>query len=195
MSRDAQGNGSGVCVCDQCDDETRTSTSAVCGSDSRTYHSLCQLQRAACLARSSVHLAHEGACSLSGEQFNSNGVDTIRRLCDAETARGLCSDQELCFETFSANNGTSKWACECADCDEDGDEDGAEDEDEEKDDVKQAAGAGPTPAQGEGMGGETSGGWVCGSDGNSYRSECLLRRHSCRSKTSVELLYIGRCRE
>lgn len=155
----------------------------MCGSDSRTYPSLCQLKRAACLRRSTLRAEHDGACR---EELNGSVDETIRRMCDAATARGLCSDQELCFETINARNGTREWACECAQCDS-----SAEDDDNEFDE-RQEPHSPTTPVDTTQA---IAAGWVCGSDGNSYRSECLLRRHSCRSKTSIDVLYTGRCRK
>ena len=36
---------------------------------------------------------------------------------------------------------------------------------------------------------------VCGSDGETYINECELRKQSCTTKTSIKVLYQGKCGE
>ena len=37
--------------------------------------------------------------------------------------------------------------------------------------------------------------WVCGSDGNDYRSECDLQRSACREKRTITIHFNGKCGE
>lgn len=53
----------------------------VCGSDSRTHDSECELQRAACLLGRELRVLHAGACGKKdGIAACMNGIHDLRRL-------------------------------------------------------------------------------------------------------------------
>uniref|UniRef100_A0A8C4Q720 Agrin n=1 Tax=Eptatretus burgeri TaxID=7764 RepID=A0A8C4Q720_EPTBU len=80
---------------------------AVCGTNGRTYGSLCHLRAAACVMRMDIRVAHRGECDLCGDcKFGA--------VCSEVTGLCMCPDQ--CVETKVPTCGTDglTYKSECA---------------------------------------------------------------------------------
>ena len=171
QSTDGSSHNQGKCVCiDQCPEDTNPQhtdrQSFVCGSDGRTYSSLCELQRQSCNNDYSIGFVEDGAC-----QSGTSGA--LVTPCSREVATVFCDDKESCFERNV--NGNASVVCECPAC------------------STRSVNDEPNSQRFAFLDGNSNS--VCGSDGNTYNSECLLRRHACLVKTSIYVLYPGSCRK
>ncbi|XP_066966425.1 agrin-like [Macrobrachium rosenbergii] len=121
--------GQAECECPKCGGEYEP----VCGSDRRTYHSRCLLERNNCVERESVQLLHEGPCDAC------KGID--------------CGEFGMC-EVDSEGFGRCSCHTNCS---------------------------------------QALGGQVCGSDGETYASECHLHMKACSSQNQIKVSHKGNC--
>ncbi|XP_059489146.1 agrin-like isoform X2 [Neocloeon triangulifer] len=194
----------GIAKC-ECPAECEPVLRPTCGDDGRTYDSVCQLKRAACLAKRRVAVAHAGACGSAGpcsRHVCSLGAQCVEKgdglpycecpTCPAEFSPACGSDGlsydnecklrlEACLRKKEITllydglcNGCESKQCDFyAVCESDG-------SGSSKCVCPQICPADVLSA-------------VCGSDGRTYRSECELRIHACKTQKMLLVAHKGDC--
>ncbi|XP_072771994.1 agrin isoform X1 [Nerophis lumbriciformis] len=197
-----------TCVCaTECVD----SHQPVCGSDSTTYGSECELHVHACRTQTDLQVVSQGECKSCGHTVCSWGARCVQSKCECPP----CSDpsfspvcgsdgatyQNQCeLRLSSCQQERSIQVVKAGSCDEDcgsgGSGSGAEnceldrcrlfgglwDEDAEEDRCLCDFTCHTVPhAQ------------VCGSDGKSYKNECELKKSRCERREHLTLRHLGAC--
>ncbi|XP_067005728.2 agrin-like [Anabrus simplex] len=192
----------GIAKC-ECPPECEPVMRPVCGRDGRTYPSLCELKRAACLTKKNIEVAYTGACGGMGP-CSTHSCD-FGALCVERAGLPLC-ECPVCpaeFDPVCGSDGISYGnecklrleacqhrrdisilykglcnGCESRKCDYYA--------------ICESDGSGTAKC----VCPETCvdvRAPVCGTDGNTYKSECELRVSACRNKQFVIVAYKGDC--
>ncbi|XP_030843085.1 agrin isoform X4 [Strongylocentrotus purpuratus] len=173
------------CVCTPCPEVF----TPVCGSDGLTHSSMCHMEEASCMERTDITLAKEGVCDGS----NIIGCQTpacnktegaVSPVCgtDGNNYPGLCALQEAACEAGIdiqvAINGPCE-SCETTNCSHGS--------------FCQMTPDGPTCTCSDHC--QTINLPVCGSDGETYASECKLNVMACNARKNITVVSYGACED
>ncbi|XP_063965931.1 agrin-like isoform X1 [Lytechinus pictus] len=173
------------CVCTPCPEVYKP----VCGSDGMTYSSVCHMEEASCMESTDITLANEGAC----DGPNPIGCQTpacnqtegaVTDVCgtDGITYPGLCAMQQASCEAginiSVASNGPCE-SCETTECSHGS--------------FCQMTPDGPTCTCSDLC--QPVNLPVCGSDGETYASECKLNVMACKMRKNITVVSYGACED
>uniref|UniRef100_A0A8C6WKB2 Agrin n=1 Tax=Neogobius melanostomus TaxID=47308 RepID=A0A8C6WKB2_9GOBI len=185
-------NNEPVCECPEVCPQT---SDPVCGSDGQSYGSPCEMRAMSCALQKAIHIQHKGPCDEACANCSFGAI------CDAQSSQCVCpsecvdSHQPVCGSDGTTYNSECELhvrACkeqmelrvvsqgECKTCGSAVCAWGARCV-QNKCECPQCPDEPPSR--------------VCGSDGTTYDSECLLRMASCLQKRRIDLAKAGSCDE
>nr|XP_033325096.1 agrin-like isoform X2 [Megalopta genalis] len=201
-------NRQGIASC-ECGPECEPVMRPVCARGGKTYTSLCELKRQACLTKTSIEVAYTGTCGSRGPC--SEKICQWGAIC-AETGSTAICECPTCpaeFQPVCGDDGISYGnecklrleACQhrreihvlyqglCNECENKKCDYYAKCETDSAGEAKcvcpsKCESSGKEPAEAE---------KVCGSDGKTYANECSMKVASCKSQTQISVSYIGDC--
>ncbi|XP_076277738.1 agrin-like isoform X5 [Lasioglossum baleicum] len=201
-------NRQGIASC-ECGPECEPVMRPVCARGGRTYTSLCELKRQACLTKTNIEVAYTGTCGSRGPC--SEKICQWGAIC-AETGGTAICQCPTCpaeFQPVCGDDGISYGnecklrleACQhrreirvlyqglCNGCENKKCDYHAECESDSAGEAKcvcptKCESSGKEPPEAE---------KVCGSDGKTYANECSMKVASCKSQTHITVSYIGDC--
>ncbi|CAL7951552.1 unnamed protein product [Xylocopa violacea] len=201
-------NRQGIASC-ECGPECEPVMRPVCARGGKTYTSLCELKRQACLTKANIEVAYAGTCGSKGPC--SEKICHWGAICAEIGGTAIC-ECPTCpaeFQPVCGNDGISYGnecklrleGCKhrreigvlyqglCNGCENKKCDFYAECESDSAGEAKcvcpsKCESSGKEPADAE---------KVCGSDGVTYANECSLKMASCTSQVHISLNYVGDC--
>ncbi|KOX73004.1 Agrin [Melipona quadrifasciata] len=180
-------NRQGIASC-ECGPECEPVMRPVCARGGKTYTSLCELKRQACLTKTNIEVAYTGTCGSRGPcsekicQWGAICAETGgTAICECPTCpaefQPVCGDDGISYgNEYGCENKKCDFYAEC-----------------ESDSAGEAKCVCPTKCETTHHSRLAEQEKVCGSNGVTYPNECSLKAASCTSQTEITVSYIGDC--